>query len=377
LAKVNPIKKIIVAAVSARPFVKAAAQAGYHVIAMDVFADADTQRAAHQAFKITYANGGFVADEVERILSQLDLSDVIGFVYGSGFEAQPDLLERIEARLPLLGNRPIVVRNLKRAPQFFTLLDALYIPHPAVCFKALENAQGWLSKHAGGSGGTHVVTALQGVIPPKGYYYQQAVAGEPVSVLFLADGQNIKVIGFNRQWVASTHLQPYRYGGIVGHANLPEKVKQQLQQAAQKLTSAVGLRGLNSLDAVMHGDDIWVLEINPRLSSTFDLYQSPQCNLFDLHVQVCSGNAVDSLKVPQLAKARQVLYAPYSLEVPANYEWPAWVADVPVPNSSITADNPVCTVLAEAEDAQKARDLVTTRKWIIEDLIKTFHKKSV
>ena len=141
--------QIIVAAVSARPFVKAAAQAGYEVIAMDVFADADTQRAAKQTFKITYANGGFVADELERNLSQLNLNEVIGFVYGSGFEAQPDLLDRIEARLTLLGNRPAVVRDLKRPAQFFGLLDTLDIPHPAITFQALENAQGLVIQACG------------------------------------------------------------------------------------------------------------------------------------------------------------------------------------------------------------------------------------
>lgn len=367
-------KKIIVAAVSARPFVKAAAQAGYEVIAMDVFSDKDTQTAAKKAFKITYANGGFVADELERILSQLNLSEIAGFVYGSGFEAQPDLLDRIEARLRLLGNRPSVVRDLKRPAHFFTLLDTLDIQHPVISFQALESAEGWLSKHAGGSGGTHVINAPVGEAPPTGYYYQKAVKGEPVSMLFLAHAGNVQVIGFNEQWVAYSALQPYRYGGIVGHGNLPESVKSKLLDAAKKLTQAVGLRGLNSLDAIMYQDDIWVLEINPRLSSTFDLYQSLSCNLFDLHVKACSDEVLGKISVPSLAKARQVIYAPAELEIPGNQDWPDWVADIPVANSRITANNPVCTVLAEAGNATEARSLVNARKVIIEQMIQDFTK---
>lgn len=371
------VKKIIVAAVSARPFVKAAAQAGYEVIAMDVFSDKDTQAAAKQAFKITYANGGFVADELERILSQQQLSDVTGFVYGSGFEAQPDLLDRIEARLPLLGNRPAVVRDLKRPAQFFSLLDTLSIQHPAISFQSLESADGWLSKHAGGSGGTHVVNAPNGIMPPAGYYYQQAMQGEPVSVLFIAHGGDAHVIGFNEQWVAPSFAQPYRYGGIVGHGQLPEAVKAKLMDAAQKLTQAIGLRGLNSLDAVMYQDDIWVLEINPRLSSTFDLYQSLSCNLFDLHVKACSDLVLGEIVVPTLSKARQVIYADNELDIPAHSEWPSWVADIPVANSHIAANNPVCTVLAEAENAVEARALVNTRKAVVEEMIKNFNSAVV
>ncbi len=370
-------KKIIVAAVSARPFVKAAAQAGYEVIAMDVFSDKDTQSAAKQAFKITYGNGGFVADELERILSQQSLGDVTGFVYGSGFEAQPDLLERIEARLPLLGNKPSVVRDLKRPAQFFSLLDTLNIQHPAISFQALDNADGWLSKHAGGSGGTHVVNAPVSVTPPIGYYYQQAVQGEPVSILFLAHDGNVHVIGFNEQWVAYSHAQPYRYGGIVGHGLLPDAVKAKLLDAAQKLTQAVGLRGLNSLDAVMYQDDIWVLEINPRLSSTFDLYQSLSCNLFDLHVKACNNQALGKITVPTLSKARQVIYADNALDVPTHLDWPIWVADIPVANSHIAANNPICTVLAEAENAVEARALVNTRKALVEAMIRSFNSAIV
>jgi predicted ATP-grasp superfamily ATP-dependent carboligase len=370
-------RKIIVAAVSARPFVKAAAQAGYEVIAMDVFSDKDTQSAAKQAFKITYANGGFVADELESILSQQHLSDFTGFVYGSGFEAQPDLLERIEARLPLLGNRPAVVRDLKRPAQFFSLLDTLNIQHPAISFQSLENADGWLSKHAGGSGGTHVVNAPVGVTPPLGYYYQQAVQGEPVSILFLADGGDVHVIGFNEQWVAYSPAQPYRYGGIVGHGKLPEIIKAKLLDAAQKLTQTVGLRGLNSLDAVMYEDDIWVLEINPRLSSTFDLYQSLSCNLFDLHVKACSNEVLGKITVPSLSKARQVIYADNALDIPMHSDWPSWVADIPVANSHIAVNNPVCTVLAEAENANEARALVNTRKALIVEMIRNFNSAEV
>jgi len=344
---------------------------------MDVFADADTQRAAHQAFKLGYDNGGFVADEVERVLDQLDIKSMSGLVYGSGFEAQPDLLERIENRLPLLGNRPIVVRNLKRPRQFFMLLDALHISHPDISFSPLDDAVGWLQKHAGGSGGTHVMQAPSGVAPQQGHYFQRAMPGEPVSLLFLADGQQIKVIGFNQQWVAPSASMPYRYGGIVGHAEFAASVKQQLILAAQKLTSAVGLRGLNSLDAVIDGERVWVLEINPRLSSTFDLYQSKDCNLFEWHVRACTtglAGMTEALPIPKIAKARQVVYAPYDLVLPVEFAWPEWVADIPMPNSTIAADNPVCTVLAEAGSASAAQVLVLSRKVIIEDLIRTLKR---
>ncbi len=303
-------------------------------------------------------------------MDRLSLQDVTGIVYGSGFEAQPDLLARIEQRLPVLGNKPIVVRNLKRALQFFTLLDALHIPHPEVSFKPLENNTGWLQKHAGGSGGTHVLPAPAGVAPQKGYYYQREVAGAPASMLFLANGSSISVIGFNQQWVAISSSMPFRYGGIVGHASFSADIKQQFMQAALKLTSAVGLRGLNSLDAMIENGKISVLEINPRLSSTFDLYQSPMCNLLDLHVKACGGELGDCSQIPMVAKARHVVYASNDLVVSGDFQWPEWVADVPMPHSAIANDNPICTVLAEAADAVTAQAMVLQRKARLDEMIR-------
>ena len=69
---------------------KAAVSAGYSVVAMDVFADTDTMQAAEQVYKIEYANSGFDALQFEAAFAQIDMQDMVGFAYGSGFEAQPD-----------------------------------------------------------------------------------------------------------------------------------------------------------------------------------------------------------------------------------------------------------------------------------------------
>lgn len=351
---------------------KAAADAGYEVTSIDVFADVDTQRVSEKTFKATYDNGGFVPNELETILRQLDTKQYIGAVYGSGFEAQPALLEILSQHLPLLGNRPIVVRNLKRARQFFMLLDALHIPHPEVSFVALEDANGWLQKHGGGSGGTHVVPAPAQQMPEKGHYFQKVVQGQPISMLFLADGQKIEVIGYNCQWVSPTEKQPFRYGGIVGNADLPLNIKLQMRLYALKLTAAIGLKGLNSLDAVMNASGLSILEVNPRLSSTFDLYQSNECNLLDLHIRAAGGQIKDLPPLVKFSKARKVLYANDDLAIPTDAKWPEWIADIPVSNSLIKKDNPVCTVLAQADNPTDAKQLVMERASLLEQTMSQF-----
>ncbi len=363
-------KKLVLAAVSARAYVSAAQQAGYEVIALDAFADADMAQAATQSYQLQYKNGRFDAHDFERVLSEINFSDVQGAVYGSGFEAAPELIEQLALKTPVFGNTSQVLRQLKTARDFFAMCDAQDIAHPEVSFKLLHNADGWLMKRGGGSGGTHIATAPLNTPPLKGFYYQRKQVGEPVSLLFVADGKTIQVVGFNRQYLAGTPDMPYRYGGATGHADLPSKVKQSLIRAAELITQQVGLRGLNSLDAMMLKDECWVLEVNPRLSASFDLYALENSNLFEVHLQACQGVLSDKpLAVKAISKAHCVVYADKETIVKDNMIWPEWAADIPIAGSRIAIDEPICSVYADANDAVQAEALLETRVVSIRSMI--------
>jgi predicted ATP-grasp superfamily ATP-dependent carboligase len=354
--------------------VQAAVAAGYDVIALDAFADRDTRQAAGSLHALKYSEGSFDADELKEVLQLIAKASPLGFVYGSGFEAQTALLSLVETYVPLIGNSVRVVRNMKRAITFFALLDVLNIPHPAVNLQQMRqqdfSSGAWLIKRNGGSGGTHIRKAKVNEPLAQGSYYQQEIQGIPVSLLFAADGTTVREIGFNQQWLAPTSLMPYRYGGAVSRAALLPAIQQQLLEAAQKLTSAVGLRGLNSLDAIMDGERLWVLELNPRLTATFDLYPTINGELFDLHVRASAGSLANWPQLSAKSRAHYIVYAPENISVPATFDWPDWVADVPLPATHIKASDPICTVTAEGNSADEAVALMAERvKLLIKQLI--------
>ncbi|CAG0990358.1 hypothetical protein MTYP_02250 [Methylophilaceae bacterium] len=314
---------------------------------------------------LPYADGSFDADALEQTLQHIAAEAPQGLVYGSGFEARTELLSLVEQYMPLIGNPVRVVRNMKRALTFFALLDVLNIRHPAVSLQQMSPqalASGaWLSKRNGGSGGTHIRKVPAGAVLEQGSYYQQEIPGIPVSILFAADGTRARAVGFNQQWLAPTPLMPYRYGGAVSRAELPLAVRQQLLEAAQKLTSAVGLRGLNSLDGIMAGERLWILELNPRLTATFDLYPAGNGALFELHMQASAGNLANWPSLGEQARAHYIVYAPGSMRVPGHFDWPDWTADLPRAGSHIEAGDPVCTVTAEGSSADEAVMLMAER----------------
>ncbi|MEQ1599375.1 MAG: ATP-grasp domain-containing protein [Methylotenera sp.] len=356
--------KFIITALSARGFAEAAVACGHDVIVLDAFADEDTQRVSTKTHKLNMHinNQGLSLDEndFKSVFSGINLADIDGFLYGSLFDNCPRLLEWVAEYESIVGNQPEMLKQAKDF-SFFALLDDLGIQHPEVCLQMPDNPAQWLAKQLGGSGGTHIKPASQAKYFQKAYF-QKKQAGTPISILFVADGKTAKTIGFNQQLIAPTDEMPYRFAGAVNNIALQPNICGAFEHASQQLTSALSLRGINSLDAILEGETLWILELNPRLSATFDLYE----NLFSLHLQGCAGNLMDSLPIIKTSKAQLILYADEVLEIPKDFAWPNWVADITAlevgeSNVRIAQNMPICSVFAHADSAEVAHAQVRQR----------------
>jgi predicted ATP-grasp superfamily ATP-dependent carboligase len=370
---------ILIIALSARPFVAAAVQAGFKVSAIDGFADSQTQAMASLIKVAPFDNDGFQAAALLAIIDTLDTNRYIGFVYGSGFEAQPALLAEVAKRIPLLGNLPATLASVKSPRIFFSACARLGVAHPQTWTQVNANLPlDGLLKAVGASGGSHVQPYSNGkVMLDKQHYAQQKLHGLPVSVLFLAYAQQLVLVGFNELMLAPTLALPYRYGGVVSQIDLTESEQNQLLKAAQQLTAEFSLLGLNSLDAVLQDGVAYVLEVNPRLSASVGLYETVEgeMNLLAMHVAACkqtkSYALPSSVAVKSGSVAQAVIYSALPLSIPANFAWPEWVQDCPSPQPSVQmlAGQPVCTVLASADKADAAKQLLAIRVKMLNNLL--------
>ena len=366
---------ILVASVCARPYVISLLQAGYQVFAIDAFKDYEIQELTKYCYQVKLNDGGFDGLAFKSILSQIDWSEVIGFVYGSGFESAPELLNEVARYTKVLGNQASVCQRVKSIPIFFELLSDLNLAYPTVSYQALQDNHAWLEKSITGSGGLHIQMANAHVAPKTGCYYQQWQAGESVSVLFLADGKSAQLIGFNQQFVAASKAQPYRFGGAVSHLSLVKELQQQLLNAISCVTQALGLIGLNSLDVIVDHEKVYVLEINPRLSATIALYEAshPKQSLLAWHIAACNGD-MPPVEVAKHSMACAILYAEQRTQISANFIWPAWVVDIPEAGVVIEVDAPICTVTAMDKHHDAANELLKNRIDVCLQNIKTMHQ---
>lgn len=314
-----------VAAVSARPIVQSLADAGFGVVALDVFGDRDTRRASLEWQSI----GEPAAQRVDgaRLLDALRVlarrGDVAGWVAGGGFEADLDLLAEAADVLPLVGNGAVAMRAVREPRRFFAALARHGIAHPPVRASRPPLAPasgGWLRKDARGTGGWQVraaeaaATADDGVTrtrpgapapasprpaescpdePPadgarsaaggrddsafaalRDVYWQREIAGCAMSATFVADGRRASMLGCNLLLTRRFGRRPYVYCGAIGPVAVSDRLQRELRQALDALVAEAGLRGLGSLDFILDDEGrMLVLELNPRPSASLELYR--------------------------------------------------------------------------------------------------------
>ena len=379
---------LVVVSTSARTLVQAAHRAGLAVWAVDAFGDVDTMARVQRWQRVALGPGGGL--DAGAVLHALDDHGPAPakVVLGSGLEASLDAIEQLAARHVLVGNHPSVWRVAHDPGLWFALARSLGLPTPAIRHADPTDPEAWLLKRAGSSGGQHVqaVTsrASADARASGAWYYQRRIAGEAHSLLFLANGRDIRTVGFNRMLPAPPEAAtPWVWAGAVRPAGLPMALCARVEAAALALTVALGLRGLNGLDLIVQGDAWFLLELNPRPTATLDLWDvEPMPPLFDLHLRACAGELPDlprhqplhqwphqspqaqqagpalsplrALPSPPGARAMAVAYAGQPLHVPFDAAWPAACRDRPRAGLRLQPGEPLCTLHATHSTAQGA-----------------------
>jgi predicted ATP-grasp superfamily ATP-dependent carboligase len=340
---------------------QSACRAGYAVHVLDLFRDLDTRDAAVSTERIGALDSGIDRNAMlagaRRICAREPL---VGIVTGSGFEDRPECLDALAQLGPLFANSAEAVRAVKDPDQFFPALTRLGIPCPETTQAACPATGSWLSKHIGAAGGAHIRNAQAGADCAPGTYFQKKVTGDPHSVLFLANGQAARVIGYSRQWPAHA-AGSFVYGGSVSLQQVHPRLNEPIAAAVDKLAVVFALRGLCGLDFIVTPTGDWrALEINPRPPATFELHEW-QTGLAHAHIEACLGRLPESMPAPALlTRAHAVHYAPCAGVVTRD-RWPDWTSDRPEWGTRLHAGQPVCTVHAQGHDHAAARNLVEAR----------------
>jgi predicted ATP-grasp superfamily ATP-dependent carboligase len=286
-----------------------------------------------------------------------------GLLYDAVLECNPDLLDSLPIG-KVVGNSSQTLRQCKDPKVFFSALDQNAIPHPEVSYESIQDpTDSWLVKHTISSGGTGICVYVEDETSGESIYFQRKIDGVSFSLTFLANGDELKPIGFNTLWCETLgESMPYAYAGAITSVDLTEQQRYTTINYATALAREFKLVGLNSIDCILSGDGIYVLEINPRIPATYELYETKQGDLMKEHVEACVSAKLAATQRKQLLRAHAIVYAPQLIRVPASLDWPLWTADRPHQEEVIHKYEPVCSVFAGGKNVAQVREMIHTRK---------------
>ena len=320
---------------------------------IDLFGDTDTRACAARWAPLAHSleaplEMAVLEAALDHCLAQADLPPPI--LLCSGFENAPPLVDLLASRGELLGAGAAVWRYLGNLPAVFERLAAMGVQVPPTQRVRPAETATWLCKRSGECGGCHVRAApASGVLSARDYY-QARVPGASVSALFIAGATRCRLLGYaasapGARGLVALCLPGSRAPGA--HPAPPGNDAANIGMSGHHARTARRVRA--RLRARCDGHPLLV-DINPRFTATIELYPE-RTALIAAHVRACRNGLVDDLPPPVPPwRGHAVLYAPDNSRVPSAPRWPQGSGDLPQPNSTIAAGQPLLTVVAGGAD---------------------------
>ncbi|SFK13737.1 ATP-grasp domain-containing protein [Methylophaga sulfidovorans] len=347
---------LLIFAQTARFIAQSAAQLGYQTWVADCFADTDTQRVSDRLVHLPSLDQ-LTTDSLLSSLHSLSQQQPCWLIFGAGIERFYPVLKQLPPHIQPLGNNFQTFELLRSADQFFPLLDELGIAYPETHFiSPADKNKIWLNKNLKSCGGSHIKYANHH--PDNQVIFQEYIEGTSASVSFIADGYAASILGFNKQ---IHDKQSFVLQQLINQIDLTPSSIQKVATALQRLITATGFKGFGSLDFLVDdADNIYILELNPRISASAELY-SNSGDILHSHIQASMGILPDELgytyKHSTNTRALSYLFADKHYRARENTNWPSQAHDIPSSSQMIYPGQPICTLIIDAKSEQACQNI--------------------
>lgn len=387
---------------SVRAAAKSAVTAGLSVCAADLFADEDLRRIAPDARRVRCYPDDFLELCAEWLPD--------AWLYTGALENFPDFLGKMAAVRPLLGNGPDVLATVRDPAVLAQILQegGIAFPETLPAPAEIPTDGTWLLKKKASAGGLWIQPWL-GQLPasirsvadaargrkrrtverssdlssighletPNDWVLQRRIEGTPCAALFMCARGQVMLIGVTRQLIGVPWLRAgaFTYCGSIGPLVMPDVLRGQFERIGEVLARDFRVTGLVGVDAVVAGDEVWVIEVNPRYTASCELWEwlDPRFSAIGCHVAACRDGRLPSAKElpqPRDSAAKAILYARSDLRIgarfhelldePGNRGHKFSAADIPAVGSSIRHGQPILSLLVRGDDQQQLVPMLRT-----------------
>ncbi len=105
----------------------------------------------------------------------------------------------------------------------------------------------------------------------KAFYNQQYIPGSTFSASFFLNDENFMFLGFNKLILLRNYSpHPFIHAGAIMYDGI--KISTRIIRAIERLSKKLNMRGYNTIDFKIYNNEVFLLDINPRITSTFKIY---------------------------------------------------------------------------------------------------------
>ncbi len=334
--------RLAILGASARAAAFSALDAGFEVVAADLFADSDL----HARCPTTR-----IEDWPHGFIGWLEDQQVEGWIYTGGLENHPALVDRLATTRPLLGNAGEHL-CLCRDPKVLARLFAdAEVPFPMVLNSPPDDEEAWLIKSRTSAGGLGV-DDWRGGEAGRSDYWQARIDGRAISAAYLAAGDEVALLGVTEQLIARnwTGARQYQYAGSVGPLAVSASTRRDIHNAGTAVAFGCRLVGLFGIDFVQDcAGRAWAVEVNPRFTASMEIVEAwAGRSVVADHVDACLHTKMARWEEVQFFCYHGKAYLFARRDIRAAEFDPVGLRDIPSPGTPIARGQPICTVLARA-----------------------------
>jgi len=375
------IRSLLIIGVDVVSLATSARRAGYRIYAVDYFGDQDLKTVCNENLSVikqrSGQSSGYLAEHFDpeallNLARQLVRKRKIdAALLSSGLDDSSNILFELNDLIPIIGNNPRTMNEVRDKPKFFKQLQRLGIPHPQTALvENLEEAMkaskdiGYpvVVKPASGFGGAGIrkvknsdeLKPILGEASANGQkvLVQEYVSGIPASVSIVSSANLTEALTLNEQLLGLREMgqtKPFGYCGNIVPLNVETTTQILCKRMAKKISAHFNLVGSNGIDLVISKDGFpFIVEVNPRFQATLECVERVLgINIVETHMRACLHGSLPLIKKKSgTFCTRLILHARQRSIVP-DLSAVGEVRDIPLPESIIEEGEPVCSFLTE------------------------------
>jgi predicted ATP-grasp superfamily ATP-dependent carboligase len=245
-------------------------------------------------------------DRFEDLPKVADTLDARSWMMCGGLENYPRIVAQVSQNRTYYGPTP---ESISRVKDPFDLSH--FCGNHSVAFPTVQSTlefdfgkKRWLKKPFKSAGGHDIefVVPTQAIprINEPDSYLQELIEGVSVSAVFVSGHhQAVELVGISRQLIGDPALTNclFAYCGSIGPVRCSAAIQQQILRIGRLVCREYQLVGVVGMDFVVNQNRIYLIEVNPRVTASCELYEMAgiHSSITQLHVSACTGIDIGGL----------------------------------------------------------------------------------